>query len=366
MIKAKYRKKGLIGIALAAVLIIGTFGAHSIQAAGRVDTEATVKITANIDSGDGSAFASEYKGIVDIGLYKIATVDELGNPKLLDEFNDGTIDLSVIKIDSENKPSVDSITSKIVNPAKDIIEKNGDIEPTRIITLDRSKDEKTSSVDIEAGAGIYLYIPNAVMDEKNKYEFTPYIIYAPTSDYIMSNGVGSDEWKYESVFTLKSKATPLYGSLRIIKHLDKFNENLQAQSFVYTVKAVLDGKIVFNSVYKIDMNGAGTADRLVTKIPVGATVTVTESYAGSSYSSTDESNVRTVEGIVSNETMSVEFNNTYNGKNIIGGIAAENQFIVEDGVTYWINENDEKKAQIEAPSTEDQTGEESQVDVGPQ
>ncbi|SEA66033.1 hypothetical protein SAMN02910384_02027 [Pseudobutyrivibrio sp. ACV-2] len=342
MIKGINRKKGLIGIVLAAALVVGTLGAHSIHAAGRVDTDATVKITANIDSGDGSVFASEYKGIVEIGIYKVATVDEVGTSQLLDEFNDGTVDLSVLKIDSENKPSVENITSKIVNPAKDIIEKNGDIEPTRIITLDRSKDEKTSSVDIEAGAGIYLYLPKTVKDEKYKYEFTPYIIYAPTSDYIMSGGAGSDEWKYESVFTLKSKATPLYGSLKIIKHLDKFNENLQAQSFVYTVKAVLDGETVFNSVYKIDMNGAGSAEKVVNKIPVQAIVTVTESYAGSSYISTDESNVKTVDGIVANEIKTVEFNNTYNGKNIIGGIAAENQFVVENGVTYWIDENGDK------------------------
>jgi len=354
VIKANYRKKGLIGIAIAAALIVGTFGVHNIQAAGRVDTTRTVKITAVVE--DGSIFASHFDKKLEIELYKIAKLDELGNASLTADFDDGTIDLSALKRTEDYKPDVATIKEKIVKPA---IELAISKEPVDKIELDRSDEQSQNkdkaSVELQEGAGIYLFIPKTVSDDKYTYDFTPYIIYAPTSDYLVY-GEGSDEWNYESVFTLKSEASQLYGNLRIKKNLDKFNQNLQSQSFVYTVKAELDGKTVLNSVYKIDFNGAGNGERLIEKIPAQASVTVTESYSGSSYVSADGNTVQTTT-IVAGQEKEVEFKNTYNGKNIIGGIAAENRFVVEDGVTYWIDENGGKVAQTSATSTETQPAE---------
>lgn len=362
MINANLRKKGLIGIAIAAALIVGTLGAHNLQAAGRVDTTRTVKITAAVE--DGSVFANKYNDILEIDLYKIATLDVTGRPTLTEDFNNGTIDLSVLGVHEKDKDiKIATIEEKVVNPAKTIAATK---QPTDVIELNRKSEEgeekaKTASVEIEEGAGIYLYIPKTVTDAWNSYEFTSYIIYAPTSEYIMSNGEGSDEWQYESRFTLKPKATPLYGSLKITKHLDKFNENLQSQSFVYTVKAVLDEKTVLNSVYKIDFTGAGDGTKVLDKIPAGAAVTVTESYTGSSYETSDGQPTKTTT-IFAGQQSEVTFNNTYNGKNIIGGIAAENRFVVKNGVTYWYNAKGEEEAQTKQTSV-DQQPEAPQVEV---
>ena len=78
MIKVNFRKKGLIGICLVAAICVMGVGAHSLRAAGRVDTTANVKITAAVASSDTSIFAQNYKGEVGVKLYKLASLNEAG------------------------------------------------------------------------------------------------------------------------------------------------------------------------------------------------------------------------------------------------------------------------------------------------
>ncbi len=348
MIKVNFKKKGILGIFLAAVIVAGIIGAHQLQAAERVDTSRTVTISAMVSDKDTSEFANEYKGVVEVELYKIATLSETAEASLTERFADSGINLEVLK----QNPNTDTIKSEIVNKA---IAKAASLEPDEVISFDRSQGAKAAGKDIANGAGLYLYIPKQAQDEKYIYTFTPYVTFAPTSDYIASNGQAgtSDNWNYEPVFALKSEAKPRFGDLEIKKTLDNFNESLGEQSFIYSVKAVVDenpedeieGEVVLNSVYTINFSSAGTGTKLIEHIPATAVVTITEAYPGSSYKPVDETQMTQETTVVGNETQTVEFENTYNGNNISGGIAAENKFEIEDGVIYWIDENGNKVEQ---------------------
>lgn len=304
-------------------MVIGVLGVHS-YAAGRVDTEATVKITAEVSSEDKSIFAEEYEGEVQIDLYKIATMDETGKPTLTAEFANSGIDLTIL-----NKvPTVDEVKTEVVAKA---LETAKNLTATESFTLDK-KEQTSAFVNIEKGAGLYLYVPQKAQDARYSFTFMPYVIFAPTSDLMMF-GQGTDEWKYESVFELKSTAEERYGSLDIVKLLDSYNTGLGTASFGYEVVGKIDNETVFNNVYTIDFNSAKTDHKLVEKIPATATVTVTEIYTGASYEAVGE-NVATAD-IEADKTAEVRFENKYDGQNIIGGISTVNTFLDKEDGIYW-------------------------------
>lgn len=320
-------------------------GAHSLKAASRVDTTKTVTITAKIDSSDGSKFASEYKGIVDIKLYKIATLDETGAVTLTEEFKNSGVDLGVLN----NNPTVDDIKDKIVDKAALAAESISDEDKVWTITLDRGNQQQSSSTSIEDGAGLYLYLPQPASDDRYTYKFTPYVIFAPNSEYIAS-GQGSDEWNYDVSFNLKSSEERKYGDLTIKKKLDNYNEDLGVASFVYKIKAQLEeGTVVFDDVRTLDFTSAGENEITIT-IPTTAKVTVEEVNKGASYKvvgvnwkyieDNEESEVHEAVGadkvenveISAEKPLIVEFENEYDDTKLIsGGISAVNTYEKLDG-----------------------------------
>ena len=352
MIKVNLRKKGLIGISLALALCIAGVGAYNLKAAERVDTEKNVTITANVVD-DNSVFATSYKGDVVINLYKIAALNEAGTLQKVDGYEG--VNLSVLPTEVTDKDAtVQEITEGIVNPAMNSRSAN----PDGTITIKRGANEKSGTASFGAGAGLYLFVPEMTVDERYSYYFTPYVILAPGSDYI-SLGNGSDKWNYEVNFNLKVSEEPRYGRLKISKKLDTYNVSLGDVSFVYEVKAVLDGETVKNNVYaltltKEDFTETNTVERIIDDIfPATATVTVTEKYTGASYDAVQGDVVETVEIIADDIIMedletaeeriaTAYFENEFNGKNIIGGIAAENLFVEDGNGGYeWVNPNPE-------------------------
>ena len=330
-------KRNLI-VALVAVMTVTSIGVYKVGAAGRVELDKTVTVTAKVSSNDTSTFANKFKGTVEIDLYKIASLDETGKATLLEAYANSGIDLSVL----DNNPSVDTVKSKIVTPALAAVQ---DREADAVITFDRSDESKVSnsaSVGIEGGAGIYLYNPKDVSDGRYMYSFLSYILYAPTSDYIQA-GVGDDTWNYESIFVLKAEETELFGKLEIVKTLDTFNTSLGKASFVYKVNAIRDEEVVFDNVYSIDFNSSGTRSRVIEDIPADSIVTVTEVYTGASYQIMGD--IAKDTPVFANETSTVNFENDYDGRLISGGVSAENVFEEEDGIIYWLDSNGERVAQ---------------------
>ena len=314
-------------------------GAHSLRAAGRVNTTANVKITAAVASSDTSIFAQDYKGEVVVKLYKLASLNEAGT--LIPQTGYESLDLDALPKEITDT-SVQDIKTNIVEPAMELI---GD-EADATITFNKN-DESSGFANISSGAGLYLYVPQDAEDNKYRYEFTPYIIFAPTSEYI-TTGQGSDQWTYDVSFNLKSSEIPLTGKLKIVKTLDSINVSLGDVSCVYKVKAVVDEKTVLDNVYTIDFTAeefaeSNTAERILPEdIPATAVVTITEEYPGASYKLVDTDEKTKTRTIVAGETVDVDYENTYNDKLIIGGIAAENHFVEdENGEISWVAPEEE-------------------------
>ena len=199
--------------------------------------------------------------------------------------------------------------------------------------------------------GLYLFVPQPTYDNIYDYTFKYSLVSVPTSKYItatkvdengniVSDDSASDDWEYNVDIILKPEATPRYGSLKIIKTLETFNESLGKASFVFEVEATREDKIVFSNVYSMYFDSAKTKSVSVEHIPAGSTVTVKEVYSGASY--TLESNSVITKEIVANNTVEANFTNDYDNRLIEGGIGIENHFIKsnEDGVDFeWDGSN---------------------------
>ncbi len=330
----KKKKKALIGILMAALLVIAGSGIYKANAAARVDTSATVTIVAGISDTDTSVFATKYKGKVKIKLYKIADMDETGKLNIAEEFKDAGIDLSVL----ETNPTPDAIKTSIVAPAKAVAPENTDL----VITLDRSAGAQVEPINIPAGAGLYLYVPEDITDTRYKYTFISYVVMAPTSELI-TTGTGSDAWVDTVRFNLKATEQERFGNLEIKKKLDSFNVSLGTASFVYRVTIKDGNETVSENVYSLDFDSATTKTKLLENIPAGYTVIVKEEYTGASYSLVgDATATKTIEG---EKTVTAEFENTYDNRLITGGVSAENNFENKDGTIYWVKPDKTKVKQ---------------------
>ena len=225
--------KILIGIIVAATLLVVGGKIFTADAAGRIDSEAKVYVTAAVANNDTSIFATKFKGVAEIKLYKIGQMDETGKLTLPEGLENSGIKLTTL----EGSPTVDAVTADIVTPAKTAVANK---EADAVITIDRGEAaESSKKVEVTKGPGLYLYVPTDTEDNRYAYTFTSYVLLVPTSEYIIT-GSGSDEWVYEAEFNIKSQATEKFGDLEITKTLDTFNISLGPAAFVYRVTAVRD------------------------------------------------------------------------------------------------------------------------------
>ncbi|WP_028242528.1 hypothetical protein [Pseudobutyrivibrio ruminis] len=320
------RKKGLIGLSVAVAVLVMFVGIQGL-AAGRVDLDKDVTITAKIDTNDNSLFVQKYKGNVEVKVFKLATMDAFGNLTVTSDFAGAGLDLSVLG----NEPTVDDIKAGIVDNAVATAKNITDSAKYKTITIDRAIGKTSGYTKIQKGAGLYLYMPEDVTDDEYVYSFTPYVIMAPSSERIVT-GQGSDEWKYDVSFNLKSSEERRFGTLKLTKTLDKYNESLGFVSFVYKIKATLsDGTVVFDDLRTIDFSAPGTKEVEV-EIPATAIVTVEEVYTGGSYQAVEGTNTKYENiKIVVDEEKEVKFENTYDGNLITGNMSAVNTYEKVDG-----------------------------------
>ncbi len=120
--------------------------------------------------------------------------------------------------------------------------------------------------------------------EEYAYTFLPELVSLPTKEAVdgVINTANPGEWIYDATVTLKPEQAPRKGSIKIVKGLEGFLNGKPA-TFVFEIKAVRKGEVVFSNVYSITFDGAGTQELLVEGIPLGSEVTVTEVYSGASY-----------------------------------------------------------------------------------
>ena len=127
-----------------------------------------------------------------------------------------------------------------------------------------------------------------------------------------------------SLVGINEHYVPQYGELKIIKSLARY-EDSEPATFVFDVTAVLEEETVYTNVAAITLPGDGEA--LLTGIPVGAEVTVTEVYSGARYKATGDTVQQTV--ILSPEDAdapaTVSFANDYDDS-LKGGHGIQNSF----------------------------------------
>lgn len=129
---------------------------------------------------------------------------------------------------------------------------------------------------------------------KYEYSFAPQLISLPSKEADedgVINTANPGEWIYDLTATLKPERTERYGHLKIVKTLTEyveFEDNIDSSIvkdpaiFVFKVEATLgegeDAETVYSNVVSLIFEEATTKFALLDRIPVGATVTVTEVY----------------------------------------------------------------------------------------
>lgn len=175
------------------------------------------------------------------------------------------------------------------------------------------------------------------------YTFTPVLVSIPSKDPD-ENGVISSanrsEWIYDMEVVLKPERRPRYGPLTIIKTLLSYETEGTEKpvTVVFDIEARMNGELVYSDVVAQTFTAAGQ-ERIVIedKIPVGATVTVTERYGGPSYV-LDPNDVPEKTIVIRDaDGGSVAFTNRYDDTDR-GGHGITNNFVYEEiggGILGW-------------------------------
>lgn len=220
--------------------------------------------------------------------------------------------------------------------------------------------EGAESVDIDGlEDGLWLVLAHgaSVTDDYKayskyfEYAFQPTVVALPGKDVVAPDSEPWNErgqagkpttdygaWKTAITIKMKTERKPLYGSLEIVKNIEKFEGKPATFEFHITGKT-LDGKDYENyaSVY---YTGGTSESVVVPHIPAGTDVTVTETYTGARFKLVSAKDVTAK--IVSDmavelggDMASVSFTNEPNGNNTEGhGI--NNEFIAsENGDWTW-------------------------------
>lgn len=168
------------------------------------------------------------------------------------------------------------------------------------------------------------------------YSFAPELVALPNTE----SGGG---WVYDLTGGLKATQTRKTGVLELSKTLESYNATLGTATFVFDVEAVLDqdgdgtAEKVYSDALAICFSAAGTKT-LELPLPVGAQVTVTEVYSGSSYELSGGE--RTQSAVIgAEEAAKLHFTNRWNGGQV-GGTSVTNHFSYQTDHWDWTPQSD--------------------------
>lgn len=154
-------------------------------------------------------------------------------------------------------------------------------------------------------------------------------------------------WQYNVRAELKSEQDVQMASLKISKSFTNTNDlpvlTDEATNAVFEIEAKIGNNVVYSNSVKISTNDDPKEVVLTDVIPVGATVTVEEVYAGAGYGVVGNKLwTETVEASSEPIELSASFTNNYNGKSIGGGIITNSFEPGEDGWK-WYQDGVEKQ-----------------------
>lgn len=336
------KRIGRKGTALAAALVLLSLTAWpgaAAYGAGGIDTEnEDYQITFDLstsyqeqkpdgtsESLAGNRFAALNEEQITVNLYRVASVDASGNYTALTPYQalNGRLGAVSSETTAQIWAELAAAAYAVVSPAADA----GDGEtpapgdtPVKTVTF----AAKDGGVVKDLKSGLYLAAAEDVLTEEYIYHFTPYLVSLPGNKYDPP-AVTDDTWQKEVTVGLKPGEEPRYGSLRIEKTLKSYNQTLGGASFIFEIRAEKGGAVVYSDVRSLTFDAVGTKSVMIAeKIPVGATVTVTEVYSGACYEQTvkEQEKDRISQA---GETIEVKFTNDYDGR-IHGGSSIVNAF----------------------------------------
>ena len=281
------------------------------------------------------------EGDLVVGLYKVADIfwngstakfefsgSEKVNEILADYFEEGK---NGYVIDADDKEIVENMEAA----AKELAGLG--IESLSPDNIELGEEPKVAE-------GLYLVVPHnkereryitTVTDEEGNevtvsYAYTTAKEYDFTLNLLALSAAQSDLLGNKDV-TLKPEAKPRMGRIEIDKILSNY---LSDGTFVFSVKAEYEGKVVLNDVRSLTFTEAGSQSIVIDDIPVGSVVTVKEIYSGAIYELSSDSEVEhTIDRpFVDEKTGTVfhfEFINKYNKSNN-HGYGIDNMFVKDD------------------------------------
>ncbi len=301
-------KSRMLAVLLCLVLALSCTAA----ALSTVDREAECSLTIRVDSekieelGDQSISAKVYR------------VAELGEDGLVPLPTFSGFDLSLLSGDPD-AAALSQLIEQLAEAVKDM-------EPDATAAV-------LPSTALEGlSTGVYLVLGDQVeLPDGRGFVFQPALISLPVND--------QDEYIYDTEVVLKGELTELFGDLVIEKTLENYRPDLGSATFVFDVEAVKDGKNIYSNVLSLTFDQSGTKQTVVSHLPAGAEVTVTEIYSGASYELTSEGSVTVTilaEG-TEGSPVTVSFTNTYDGTDN-SGVSVVNHFEYQEDAGGWVHE----------------------------
>lgn len=173
-------------------------------------------------------------------------------------------------------------------------------------------------------------IRTVALTSSQEFTFKPQLISIPTKE--SGTTAGADEWIYSVEAQPKADVKARFGSLRIVKDLLTYETSSNA-TFVFNVDVKVNGSVYLSNVYTINFSEAGKDSVTIDNLPVGAEVTVTESYSGANYSAVAGDETEKTTTIYAGQTSEVVFTNDYNESGSGGGAVVNTFEAVPDSQT---------------------------------
>ncbi len=310
----KFNKKYLIGIA---VMTLGVGMVSSLNAANAIDPTRECSLTIQLDQS--TEYGTDLKDSnVNVELYKIADMADSGAFTSTDSFKE-------LKI--EDIPSGEEHWDTTATDAKEIVERDS-------LSTDGTIEVKSGTGTLAGlSKGLYLVLTEDTTTDEYLYTFKPFIISLPNNYYYQTKDEKDDAWVYEVRTGLKPERSDRYGSLKITKTLNEYNESLKKTTFVFSVEGKKNDEVVYSNVVSTTFDSTGSKEVTLDKIPAGCTLTVTEVYSGASYTISGDS-TQTIEKVIADEVMEADFTNTYNDE-LKPGYGVTNHFELNGEEWNW-------------------------------